>query len=87
MGDGTFKVFIHSPGFRAERSDWRKRFDLEDGEGEGMSQDLGRLQNPLPVVSVQVHAAQDVQLGVNPVQPAFDQVWTETQDSLTPKTP
>lgn len=47
---------------------------LEDRESKGMSQEVYRLKNSLPVVSVQVHAAEDVQLGVDPVQPAFDQI-------------
>lgn len=52
---------------------------LKDGEGEGMSQEVHRLKDPLPFVSVQVHAAEDVQLGVHPVQPAFDQVCRDAQ--------
>lgn len=39
-----------------------------------MSQVVCRLQHLVPVVSVQVDATEHVQLRVDPVQPAFDQI-------------
>lgn len=53
---------------------------LKNCESEGMRQVLWRLQNLLPVVSVQIDAAQHVQLGVHPVQPSFDQVYRERME-------
>lgn len=50
---------------------------LENGESKGMSQVLWRLEDLLPVVAVQIHAAQHVQLGVHPVQSSFDQVYQD----------
>jgi len=50
---------------------------LENCESKGMSQVVWRLQHFLPVVPVQVDATEHVQLGVDPVQPAFDQIWME----------
>lgn len=49
-----------------------------------MSQVLRGLQHLLPVVSVQVDAAEHVQLGVHPVQPAFDQVWGGDKEHVSP---
>lgn len=46
-----------------------------------MSQVLRGLQHLLPVVSIQVDAAEHVQLRVHPVQPAFDQICTEERKS------
>lgn len=40
-----------------------------------MSQVVLRLEYFLPVVSVQVDATEHVQFRVDPVQPAFDQIW------------
>lgn len=48
---------------------------LKDCESEGVSQVFRGLEHLLPVVAVQVDAAEHVQLGVDPVQPAFDQIW------------
>lgn len=42
-----------------------------------MGQVFWGLEHLLPVVSIQVNAAEHVQLWVNPVQPAFDQIWEE----------
>jgi len=42
-----------------------------------VTQVLQGLQHLPSVVPVQVHAAQHVELGVHPVQPALDQVWRE----------
>lgn len=53
---------------------WRH---LKNGESKGMSQVLRGLEHLLPVVSIQVDAAEHVQLRVHPVQPAFDQICTE----------
>lgn len=49
---------------------------LEDGEGKRVAQVvLGGQQHPA-VVSIQVHAGQQVQLGVDPVEAAVGQVWS-----------
>lgn len=44
-----------------------------------MSQIVWGLEYFLPVVSVQVDATEHVQLRVDPVQPAFDQIWEENE--------
>lgn len=44
-----------------------------------MSQVIWGLEYFLPVVSIQVDATEHVQLRVDPVQPAFDQIWEENK--------
>lgn len=55
---------------------------LKNCESEGMSQVFWRLENLLPVVSVQIDAAQHVQLGVHPVQSSFDQIYENEHETL-----
>lgn len=52
---------------------------LKNSKSEGMSQVVRRLEDFLPVVSIQVDTTKHVQLGVDPVQPAFDQIWGRTK--------
>lgn len=47
---------------------------LEHGEGEGVSQVVMGGQQHLAVVPVQIHAGQQVQLGVHPVETPVRQV-------------
>lgn len=44
-----------------------------------MGQVVWRLEYFFPVVSIQVDAAEHVQLRVDPVQPAFNQIWEEDE--------
>lgn len=50
---------------------------LKNSESKGVSEVFWGLQHSLPVVSIQVNAAEHVQLRVNPVQSAFDQIWNQ----------
>lgn len=48
---------------------------LKNSESKGVSEVLWRLEHFIPVVPVKVDATEHVQLWVDPVQPAFDQIW------------
>lgn len=58
---------------------WRRKQlqYLKNCESEGVSQVIWRLQYFLPIVAIQVNATEHVQLRVNPVQSALDQIWEE----------
>lgn len=64
---------------RRERKEERLQY-LKNGESERVSQVIWGLQHFLPVVAIQVNTTEHVQLRVDPVQPAFDQIWKEDRE-------
>lgn len=52
---------------------------LKHGEGEWMSKVVMGGQQHFAVVSVQIHARQQVQLGVHPVETSVGQIWQRVE--------
>lgn len=48
---------------------------LKDSEGKGMAQVVMRGEQHFAVVTIEIHAGQQVQLGVHPVKSSVGQVW------------
>lgn len=48
---------------------------LKDSEGKGVAQVVMRGQQHFAVVTIEIHAGQQVQLGVHPIKSSVGQVW------------